>query len=69
MVDDIDLLAYTLLVDTLEDGGYKLGIQSTERPFGTVFFKNLPVAASLKDGHVVILLVLTDFAAYAHSSG
>ena len=56
-------------MDQLEDASYKLAVHTAERTLGTTLFEYLVVAGSLKDSHVVLLLILTDFTAYAHTLG
>ena len=68
-VDNLHLLTDTLLMDFLEHLGNEFAVHSTEGTLGAALFKNLVVSSSLKDSHIVLLLVLSDFAAYSHTLG
>ena len=68
-VDNLHLLTHALLVDFLEYLGNEVTVHTAECTLCPALFENLCVAGSLKDCHVVLLLVLTDFTAYAHTLG
>ncbi len=67
LIQDFQLLANTLLVDMLKDLGSKLRAHSAEGSLGTTLLENLVVAVGLYDGHIVLLLVGTNLAAYTHT--
>ena len=68
-VDNLHLLTHALLVDFLEHLGNKVTIHTAEGTLCTTLFEYLGVAGGLKDSHVVLLLILTDLATYAHAPG
>ena len=68
-VDNLHLLTHALLVDFLEYLGNEVTVHTAECTLCTALLEYLVVAGSLKDCHVVLLLVLTDFTAYSHTLG
>ena len=53
----------------LKHGTHKVVAHTAEGSLGTTLVENFSVAGRLQHGHVVFLLVLPDFAAYAHTLG
>ena len=68
-VDNLHLLTHALLVDFLEYLGNEVTVHTAECTLCTALLEYLVVAGSLKDSHVVLLLILTDFTAYSHTLG
>ena len=67
LVDNLHLLADTLLVDEFKDMCSALWIYATQAGLCTTLLKDLVVAVGLEHGHIMLLLVVTDFAAHAHT--
>ena len=67
LVYNLYLLTHALAMDKLVDMSYKVGIHTAKCALCTTLLKDFVVASRLKHGHVVLLLVLTDFATYAHT--
>ena len=67
LVYNLYLLTHALAMDKLVDMGYKVGIHTAKCALCTTLLKDFVVASRLKHGHVVLLLVLSDFATYSHT--
>ena len=52
-----------------EDFLHKLAVHAAKRALSAALVENLTIPYGLQHGHVVLLLVLSDFAAYAHTLG
>ena len=63
------MLSNTLFVDILKDVGDELRIHTTEGTLGTTLVQNLIVTIGLKDGHIVLFLVLTNLTTNLHALG
>ena len=68
-VNDFHLLSYTLFVYGFEHFFDKVGIHAAQGALRAALLQNLVVAARLKDGYAVLLLVSTNFAGHAHTLG
>lgn len=67
LVDDLHLLADTLLMDELKDMCGALWVDAAQAGLCSALLKDLVVTAGLEHSHIVLLLVLTYFAANAHT--
>ena len=56
-------------MDILEDVSDKLWIHATECTLGTTLVQNLIVTVSLKHGHIMLFLILTNLTTNLHTLG